>query len=82
MAARVLALDTITDKSSVFFLDATAKPYCVYFCASFAHVKWTHGLKNEETNEEERIIQYILITSHARTHDSYRRDTYVHAYDT
>lgn len=32
---RVLALDTSADKSSLFFLDATAKSYCVYFCASF-----------------------------------------------
>lgn len=77
MAACVLTLDTVTDKSSMFFLDAT-KPYCVYFCTSFALIKWTRGLKNEEANEEERIVQYTLITSHASAHDSYRRDTYVH----
>lgn len=32
MASRVLALDTVADKSSMFFLDIAAKLYCVFLC--------------------------------------------------
>lgn len=79
MASRVLALDTIADKSSMFFLDV-GETVCIFVRVS-VRVKWTRRLKNEETNEEKCTIQYTLITSHASTRDSHRRDTYVRAYD-